>query len=178
MEVAEPRRVRQPRTGHAGDRRRPTHDVDLRAACGRAGVRGMGRRNARCRVHREPMARPRARRHEDGTAASPPSPRSTASTYRGTHVHRRHLRRRPDGRRRRRATTSAARPNARYGETLERRAGGVLHHRHQFGEASRSIPTSSPAIRRAGCCRGSPPTRRARTAAATTRSRPTASACA
>ena len=78
VEVAEARGVRQQGPGHAGDRRRAADDVDLRAARGRAGVRGPGPR-ARHRGSPRRVARTAPAACGRTARASPRSPCSAAA---------------------------------------------------------------------------------------------------
>ena len=82
LEVAEARGVRQQGPGHSGDRRRAAHDVDLRAARRRAGLRGTHQRARHSRASRR-MARPRKAASRRAARASRRSRRSAARRYAG-----------------------------------------------------------------------------------------------
>ena len=97
--LAEARRVRQPGPGHAGHRSGEADDVDLRAARGRASVRGLRRGAQDSRLSRR-MARPADRRAE-GRHAHRLDHDAQRQDLQRPDVHRRHLRGRPDGRGRR-----------------------------------------------------------------------------
>ena len=174
LEVADARGIRQPRPGHGCDRRREPHDVDLRAARRRAGIRGADRRAQHPRRPRR-MARPRERRR----GCRRPHPRDhdpERQALQRAHVHRRRLRRRPDGGGRRKLRRRA-RGQLGLRRELQRRAEGrtpsraLLPRRRQpLRQAGRSVERPRPA--RAW---GRPRRERRGTTSA---SRPTATGCA
>ena len=138
VEVAEARGVRQQGPGHAGDRRRAADDVDLRAARGRAGVRGPHPR-AQHRGAPRRVAGPHRRRDRRTARASPSITHAQRPQLRRPDVRRRDLRRRSHGRGGRRLSRSAAKPQSAYGEEWNGVQTGVLHHRHHFGVLSAKI---------------------------------------
>ena len=179
LEVAEARGVRQQGPGHAGHRRRAAHDVDLRAARRRAGLRGFRRRVRDSRPSRRmARSRERASTKKDGRIVSHHHARAARriagkmfidATYEGDlmaaagvdyHVGREansELRRKVERRADRRAAPPASLRRGREADQSLRRA-------------RRSDQRRAAAHQR--------PIRRANTARATTGSRPTASACA
>ena len=139
-------------SGTTAERR---HDVDLRAARRRGDLREMlaeakvpvvlgERLDLTSGVQKD--GRPDRRDH-DGE-------RPTSSRQ---DVHRRHLRRRPDGQGRRLLHVGRE-ANAKYGETLN---GVQLGSTTATSSRCRSIPTSCPATPRAACCPASTPAARA-----------------
>ena len=178
LEVAEARGVRQQGAGHAGDRRRAADDVDLRAARRRAGLRGPGRRStaSRCIATSGSTARTGVRKNGARIAAITTL---SGKTLRRQDVHRRDLRRRPDGRGRRR---------------LPRRPRGAERLRREVERRADRRAAPPPSLRRAA--REDQPLRRPRRseerraaahqhraarrvrARPTSASRPTATACA
>ena len=125
-------------------------------------------------VVRERMAGPRARRRE-GRDADRRDPDPERQDLSRPDVHRRHLRRRPDGRRRGHVHR---RPRGERASTARRSTASRPVAPTSISSSGRSIPTTSPATRRAACSPASTPALPARTARATTASRRTASACA
>ncbi len=178
VEVAEAGGVRQQGPGDAGDRRRAADDVDLRAARRRAGVRGSRQGASDPRPSRR-VARPRQGRRQEAGGRIASITMLSGKTLRRADVHRRHLRRRPDGGGRRR---------------LPRRPRGAGDLRREVERRPDRRAAPSPSLRRPEgadqplrrarrseerrAAAHQHASRRASTAQATSACRPTATACA
>ena len=147
------RPARNTSPAESGARSGRGHDVDLRAP------RRRSRSTGGC--SRRPVFRSCSNERLDlgpgveKTASGSRSILMESGRLRRAGLHRRHLRRRPDGRGGRVATRSAARPTRRTAKRST--ASQTAHAQAPPVHRSRSIPTWNPATRRAACCPASQP---------------------